>query len=162
MSKKYYFGRDVNNLKPEFLSDESQETFEYNYKTAIDNTQLLFILRNVAVNEESNYSLPTVSYQYGQAKYLSCLNTNFSTQAFNLNYNGTDITSQLPISNYTVSLSNGLNSGMPMYVQVLKEKTAEINQLITLSYVHPLICYGDMYCMGVLEYKLTNFTSTQI
>ena len=162
MDKKYYIGRDLTQLSSEFLISESQDEYEYTYKTIVDNTQLLFILRNIAVQEETNYNLPTVSYQYGQSKYLSCLNTNFSSQSFNLTYNGKAITSQLPVANYTVSLSNGLNSGMPMYAQVLKEKTGEINGLITLSYVQPLICYGDMYCMDVLEYSLTNFSTTQI
>ena len=53
MDKKYYIGRDLTQLSSEFLISESQDEYEYTYKTIVDNTQLLFILRNIAVQEES-------------------------------------------------------------------------------------------------------------
>lgn len=157
LTEKYYqrIGND------RFLLDEKQTSIAYDQKTVVDNTQLLFILRNIDVAEQAYYGLPTVSYQYGDAKILVCKNVNFSSKAFNFNYCGQEHSSQLTVRNYNVSLSNGLNSGLPQYATVLKEKTDTINQVLTLSYVQPLVCYGAMYCMGALEYTLTSFNVTK-
>ncbi len=157
LNEKYY--QRIDNDR--FLLDEKTTTIEYDHKTVVDNTQLLFILRNIDVAQESYYGLPTVSYQYGDAKILACKNTNFSSKPYTFNYCGEDKNLELTVRNYSITLSNGLNTGLPQFATVMKEKTNDIKQVLTLSYVQPLVCYGTMFCMGALEYKLTSFSVTK-
>ena len=142
-----------------FLLDREEYTQEYDYKTAIDNTQLLFAIRNIAVNEEQTDYLPTISYQYTSAKTLHLTNTNFSTEKLDFTYNGQQVNKDITLRNYSISLSNGNNSGLPHFASVMKEKTETVGQVLLTSYTQPLICYGAMYCMGALHFTLSSFTT---
>jgi|GEM_PF-2134694 len=127
------------------------KTYNCSYKTAIDNTQLLFVLRNVTLEEKATTSLPTVAPAYGDAKTLNV--ERFADEAQKITVNGKE--QNVPTSRLAFEINSTGNSGKAqlVYIQSAKTKKLNMNSLL-VKYVEPLTAYGSFYSMGALVFTL--------
>lgn len=147
--------------------------YGYTFRTLVDNSQLLFVLRNfIELKEVSDaVLLPTVSYHYGDVKNLSITyedkldktcyidgkETTVPTNAYSFVISSTSTScvgsgtrnvgrEQLVfIQNAQSYLGSGDNK------TPVKEMKADL-----VEYAEPLTAYGQFYIMGALVYKLTS------
>lgn len=135
------------------------KTYEYTLKTLIDNNQLLFALRNIKFTESvTNYTLPTVSYTYGQSKTINV--SNDSQETVNLKYdltNGTELSNQnlsMPVIKLSFVLTGSDYVGTKKIVKVQREQTDNYAyNAIPIEYAEPLIDRA-MSTYGALKYTI--------
>lgn len=149
-------------------ADASKKTsVEYTLKTLIDNTQLLFALRNftVAVNKSATFAVKT--YAYDKATYLRINNKGKSTLTLDdvtvsavgspaLDYNGEV---SVPVKSYAFKIDEKYNTGINKLVFIQEDKVADklCNRSIVCEYVEPVMS-GATTVLGALVYKLSSFT----
>jgi len=157
---------DITNLDQTKLTDmEEIKTFDYSIKTCIDNTQLLFAMRNLSIKEEQSSSLPTISPTYGQAKDISVTNNSESVKDVAITYNGTPYGSQvepakIPVQNLSFVIGGTNNIGTAQHVVIQKSKSESFPyfRALPLEYTETLIEYSNFSLMGALQYTLTEVT----
>ncbi|MBQ9756528.1 MAG: hypothetical protein IJV99_02910 [Clostridia bacterium] len=133
-------------------------------KTAVDNTQLFFVLRNKSTKKESASSIPVVSPAYGAKKDLSISHKSNSQITVNIDYNGTVVNEKIPVRNLTFSLSSTNTSGKAQHLTyqtgVSENNGINRNTALLVEYVEPLIAYGSMNSLGALKFTLAKVTQT--
>ena len=136
------------------------EEYEKTFKTYIDNGQLLFALRNINIEEEGSFALPTTSIQYGVPKTLSV--SRISDRALNLsavNVNGEDIINPAPATKrFTFRLNTTLNAGKEQLVYVNNASDFASSRAVIVRYVAPLGETGSFLNLGAMQYTLTEYT----
>jgi len=143
------------------LSEENgkSNSYEYDFKSVIDNAQLLFVLRNVSFEKTSNYSLPTVSPSYGIPKTLTVSNKEEVTKTLDVMVNGKQVNESLSVKNLSFYVNDNKNTGTPQYVSIQKSESSNKgipNKAFMTEYAQSLICYGSFTSMGALIYKLSS------
>lgn len=143
------------------LSEENgkSNSYEYDFKSVIDNAQLLFVLRNVSLEKTSNYSLPTVSPSYGIPKTLTVSNKEEVTKTLDVMVNGRQVNESLSVKNLSFYVNDNKNTGTPQYVSIQKSESSNKgipNKAFMTEYAQSLICYGSFTSMGALIYKLSS------
>ena len=173
-SVKQYTNEKDSNRFDEYMTDKTsavptiEREIDYSYRSVIDNTALLFALRNVNVtaNAQSSTSILATSPAYKVSTQLNvkCYQTKNQTVDSALKINDVDIDDNVEIPVNCLSFAiNAQNSGRDqlVYVQnnIVKNADEEIiipNKALLTKYVTPLVEYGSYYLMGVLEYNLTS------
>ena len=134
---------------------------KYQFKTAIDNSELLFALRNVKIAEvDGTYTLPTITATYGTAMDLLVKRHEGATLNVPLTVNaGAEETHAIPTRIYAFSLNNNLTKGKTQiaYIQNKATETLEYKAHL-VKYVAPLTAYGSFDDMGVMVYTLSSVT----
>ena len=133
-------------------------TSEYVSKQAIDNTSLLFAIRNITLKDQASYTLPTVSPSYGTPKNLTVNNASESTYNLSsITYNGQTIeNANLPVKNLTFVIGGTKNVGTQQNVVVQKAKSETFpyfNSLL-IEYAESLSDIASFSHLGALVYKL--------
>lgn len=137
-------------------SGETTQTddYDYSFKTAIDNTQLLFAIRCLDIAEEGTANLPVISPVYGEQQTL--LVTNSTENSKTATINGVD--AQIPVKNLNFKLSAKHNTGLPHYAFV--QKSSPVNEIpnkaLIIEYAAPICTYGAIYNLGAMVYTLTS------
>ena len=151
---RYYDGIKEDN--PE-LKTENAYTNNYEYRTLIDNAELLFAVRNLDVELEKSAYIPVVSAQYKEDKTLAVKAESASTEPkTTITVNGTASEEEIQVTNYSLSIYGTENAGTRQLFSVQKAKgNALENKAVLVKYVEPLTAYGLMAPMGVLVYTLT-------
>ena len=145
---------------------QSQEkTYNYTFKTLIDNGELLFALRNIDISLDAEASLPTCLPAYGVAQTLSVKCYDKSDMVINsLTVNGTNFTdATITTSKLAYRNASTTTSGKEQLVFI---QSAEIegtlkNRATVVKYVEPLTSDGVYKSMGCLEYNLTSISYGQ-
>ncbi len=135
------------------------KTYDYDFKTIIDNTQLLFALRNVSIEKDGTFTLPTVAPAYGKATNLLVTNKDEVTKTLKINVNGTEIEESLSVKNLSFYVQDNKNTGTPQYVSIQKSASSKNgipHMAYMTEYAQPLICYGSFTYMGALIFKLSS------
>ena len=144
---------DMTKFKP-FSGDGASH--EYSIRTAIDNNQLLFAIRNSNVGE---VNIPTISFSYDNAISLIAKSRNDANYTINnLNYNGTDIANvNMPIKNVEFYINSTTNAGSSKYLSIQKEAVGDIkNNALIVEYAEPFL--SGLSTVGALVYKLNKVT----
>ncbi len=166
----FAYGQEDYTMTPENVPDfNTENTYEYDFKTVIDNAQLLFALRNITIEENDTFSLPTVSPSYGEAKTLTVYyseNAN-STYTNRLTFTSpatsfTDKEVEVPVKMLKFNIQSTLNSGAYHYANIQKSATDDLpfRSLMT-EYSAPIISYYSYHTLGAMVYKLTSVTIEQ-
>ena len=136
--------------------ETEQKAYEYTFMTLIDNAQLLFVLRNVDLETNKSFSMPTVSHAYGEAKTLRITKDSETVKPVEINYNGA-VMEDMNLKNLSFLINDNVNAGIKQLVSIQKNKTGTLpgNSLL-YSYVEPIMAYGSMLQMGALVYTLTD------
>ena len=151
---------------------ESAETvsknYEYTVKTVIDNTQLIFALRNINLATESTYVLPVVSSSYGQSTDLLVKNNQeYTINDANISYNGSQYAGPITLKEMIYSINSTNTSGSAQYVYIQKEALKNGDAVavpwISAPYriVTPLTAYGSFYRLGSLVFTLGKIEITE-
>ena len=155
-------------LKKELTSESDtvieEETCGYTFKTAIDNAQLLFALRNFATNSEQESTLSVLAPAYnGSSKNLRIAQSATLNENFSFAYNGVGANAEknekLPVRKLDFCINSNENSGLAQYLVIQNGASTENtvpNKALLVKYAEPLVAYGSMSCMGALEYTLTS------
>ncbi len=138
---------------------KSKKTCSNTAKTAVDNTQLFFILRNFSTKKESASTLPVITPSYGNKKNLSIKHEKNSTKKIGFNYNSaTIVDEELPVKILSFAVSSNTASGRKQYCmyQTGKTTTVDRNTSMMVEYAEPLVALGSMTCLGGLKFSLTS------
>lgn len=129
---------------------------EYTIRTAIDNNQLLFAIRNSSLE---GATIPTISFTYDNATSIAAKGRNDATYTINnLNYNGTPInTIELPVKNIEFYINNVNNRGSSKYLSIQKGAVDNVkNNALMVEYAEPFL--SGLSTVGALVYKLNKVT----
>lgn len=144
-------------------TDTQVKTYEYSFKTVIDNTQLLFAIRNTNLDEGKAKIFPTVSRNYGDSVELYIKNQTSKTNTFSVHLNEkgaeNDYQPSVSYSEFQFYINTSASSGSAQKVCIQNSQKSELpfNSYI-VSYEEPLIAYGVFTIMGSLVYNVTNVT----
>lgn len=145
---------------PDKINDKewSSDTIDYKFRTIIDNTQLLFALRNVTIDTESSFNLPTVSPAYKEYKTLRVLNGANTEDTINVAYNGTALNEEkIKVSNLNYAINDTSAQGETKFVSVQREASSNIpNMHLPVVFAEPLIFYQSFVKMGALVFKINS------
>ena len=128
---------------------------KYEFKSVIDNNQLLFALRNIDVAVDNIYELPTVSTSYPEPKTLNVMNLRETSRTVTVNGLGENVT--IPVMNLRFNVKEGLNTGLSQYALVQKNTIDSSNpKALLIEYSSPLVSDGTYLIMGALVYSLNS------
>ena len=131
----------------------NQTTSNYSVKSAIDNTQLLFALRNISVDLDGTFILPTVSPAYSSPQELAVKNKSEETLSKSILGLGDNL--EIPVSNYMIYRNADKNTGCPQYAKV--QKSSPNTKSLLIEYTASLMpCDTPFAFMGALVYTLTS------
>jgi len=143
------------------LTSENNESFEYNLKTVVDNTQLLFILRNLETTQDKTSTLPVIAPAYKEAQSLAIMQMNTASPKLNFEYNGNTAKENetIPVKKLAFALNDAFTSGQSQYlVYQTGKSSAETptveNRALLIEYAFPLPVYGSMTILGGLKCTL--------
>ena len=132
----------------------NQTTSNYSVKSAIDNTQLLFAIRNISVDLDSTFVLPTVSPAYSSPQELAIKNKSEETLSKSIEGLGDNL--EIPVSNYMIYRNADKNTGCPQYAKIQKA-TSNNSKSLLIEYSAALMpCDTPFAFMGVLVYSLSS------
>ncbi len=143
--KNFEYGKDASTVAP---LNETTNSQEYTYRTIIDNTQLLFGIRNLALEKEASKSISVVSsaYNTAQALTIAC-----DAETTTKDFNGVEY----PTKRIKFIKASATNTGKNQLVYLQNGAVNDINQSYIIKYVAPLAEYSTTYsCLGALEYTL--------
>ena len=138
-------------------ADGSQKisTCDYEFKTAIDNAQFLFALRNLTVNSGTiNIAdLPVITPAYDSPQTLTVTNNTENTTSWTID----GVQRDYVVKNLQVYRQDAYNRGLSQYLLVTKTSndTPQLKSQV-LQYAYPLLTYGTNNQMGALVYKLVS------
>lgn len=148
------------------ITAEDTKSTDHNYsaKTVIDNAQLFFALRNVKVDVDGTYTLPTVSSAYGDPTDLAVKNMQEFDDDATFDYNGTPYSGKVKVKElaYYVNSQNNTGARQFVYIQKTAVKNGDVtvaeNHALPVKMVFPMIAYGSFSRLGSLVYKLSSVT----
>ncbi len=168
---KYYY-ETLYNLD-EFILDKTIEQFEvnsetligsdseskekgYDYKKAIDNNQLLFALRNYSTDNEDSTAISVISPAYGDDASLLISKHTMTTQTLNLVNNGTEVSGNISVKNFSLNVNDKYASGENHYFSIQTNSSENIaNKSLLTKFAQPVFNYSPSpMCVGALEFKL--------
>lgn len=132
----------------------------YTSSTAIDNTQLLFVIRNMNLSSGSSSMIPVASYQYQNLKDISIVGESSRTENISdptlLKVNGANFSgNSIKLNRYAFRLAETSSAGIKQLVYVQSEDCCNLgNRKLMYRYVEPLSALSYQ-SLGVMEYKLT-------
>lgn len=130
---------------------------DYDFKCLIDNTQLLFALRNFEVTKDNPRGIDVVSSNYLEHVNLGVYfleNTTENTD--NLTFNGQEINEEIKLDKISYKVNSAKNAGQDHFVflQNSQNNGKLINNSYVYKYVQPLLAFTSYEIMGSLEYTL--------
>ena len=138
---------------------ESTTTYNYSFRTAIDNASLLFGLRNTSIAQDKTADLCVVSISYGVDKSIRAKCFSAQQIARTLTVNGSEKPStNIDVSCLAFNLNDSYNTGKPQlsYVQNKENETVGGNKALLVRYVEPLFEYSEYLSLGSLCYNLSS------
>ena len=154
-----------NNYTISFTVNDNKPTIttkEYNFKSIIDNAQLLFALRNFSVELDSTQALPVVASNYGEAVPLVVRNNQKNIIKYEqdnpLSYNYDSFDGDVEISHllFYRNQKNETGAMQHVYIQNKVDNSPLAYKSLLVRYVEPLTSYRTIVPMGVLVYNLNS------
>lgn len=151
-------GKSVRTVEGETAEETTHYTEDYTFRTILDNSQLLFVLRNYVIEQGSYPTMPVKNFNYQEPTNLVFTNHTTLDAPVQVDYNGTNVES-LKLSEHEFAINSASASGMSQYY-FLHDKTETIPALI-YKYVEPVIEYEGMRALGSFEYTLVKVEITE-
>ena len=139
--------------------NEQTKSYDYTFKSLIDNNQLFFAIRNTSIEDEKSTYLPVVAPQYGEKNTLMITREKTTTQTIeNILVNGEVINNEdvkLAEITYINSTANKSGSPQKLFVQTEKSSSAKIEaRAIVFKHFSPIYEHGNNGIIGTLVYQL--------
>ena len=141
------------------LAGETSKTItnKYDFKCLIDNTQLLFALRNFEVLENEPKGFNVVSASYNEPTLLGIYNNGTFTEKFNGTFNGNLLSEDVKVNKISYRVNDTKNAGKEQLLFIQNASMGSLpNNAYIVKYVQPLIAYESFEVMGSLEFTLTS------
>lgn len=130
-------------------------TIGYSYRTVVDNTELLFSLRNLSIEKDKTKNVPVADFTYGNYQTLIVKNYLKKDEICNVKINGLTENLEVPVNCLSFGI-NASNTGRRQLVFVQNGAVGSLkNNAFIIKYVQPLTTYGSYTQMGALEYTLS-------
>lgn len=163
--REYIYSTDkyvINEINVNDNSIKASREYKYTYRTAIDNSELLFTLRNVNIEKvQGVFALPTISATYGTPQTMKISRLEDATENVNITANGT-LCNQMQVRKYVFNVDNQMMAGKSQLVFIQAKPTEQTNTIDyrahVVKYVEPLTVYGSFAPMGALVYSLQTVT----
>lgn len=149
------------------MTNNAVKTYEYTARSAIDNNQLLFAIRNISFSQNSkDVALPTVSYAYGEPRVIQVTLANEESVSLRHDLETGDLldnnqTTTILVNKLTFALGDSTYTGSKKYVKIQKKTTDENNQVefraLLVEYAEPLVDANNAQ-FGALKYTLKSAT----
>nr|MBO4518213.1 hypothetical protein [Clostridia bacterium] len=154
--------QNIDGIKPKTKTD----TIDYDFRSVIDNAELLFALRGVSLAEEDNTVIPVVSAAYNDPTPLKITNVKRASENMTISYvkNGVPtVIDDKPITYNTLEYrKNTTNAaGWAQSVNVQAKAAGDNGELdnlaLPIKFAKPLFVYsgGNVVKMGSLVFTLT-------
>ncbi len=146
--QEFKYGEDSLTATP---TKETSYSGSYDYKCLIDNTSLLFALRNINYTTDKSNTLPVVSPAYKSGVNLT---VSYSENVKTNDANGNAIDTKI------VSFVNADTNkmGRAQFVFIQNEQVAGKDNSLIVKYVSPLSEYSSSFAkLGALEYTLKTY-----
>ena len=143
--------------------EELENEYEYDFRTAVDNTQLLFIARSLSLEEEASANVPFISPVYGEPKELTFKNQAAQSTEVNVSYNGGEkVEETLASNNLSFFVNQTKHAGSAQFVVVQDAESDNFgNRSIPLIYAETLTTYGSFMSMGALVYTVSEISVSE-
>ncbi len=158
-----HYDEDANMATAEPTSTDEYSK-DYSKGTLIDNTQLLFALRNFYIEESDQsdtFDVVQTAYRNAETLKITYVNdsaTEYSNNGTNdISINGITPTENIRVETkaYSFGLDTTTNAGMKQFVFIQKTANNNLpNRSLVIEYVEPLCTYSSFYHQGALRYKL--------
>ena len=137
-------------------TDTSSDTVKYNFRSLIDNAQLLFVLRNIKLEEKASFNLPVLSESYKETKTLSVTNDSSLEKKINIKYNGEETEDTVKYDLLTFRINSSTNAGLKQFVSVQSAAGATVkNYALPIEYARAVTIVGGSYPIaGTLVFSL--------
>jgi hypothetical protein len=134
---------------------ETQRTYDYEVKTIIDNSSLLFGIRNLNFSTVKEFLIPTVHATYGEAQDLSVTYFEDSDITLDVSVNG-ELKQGLTVATRAVKylISSSDKSGANQLVFVQNGGNELPDKSLIVRYVSPFSDYSAYRKAGALIYDL--------
>ena len=157
-----YVVKHISNLGAENQNEQSK-SYEYTFKSLIDNTQLFFAIRNTTLEDEKSTYIPVVAPQYGEKNTLKITRENTTTHTINgLKVQGEEINGEdvkLAKISYVNSTTNKTGMSQEIFIQAEKSSNGKIeNRAILFKYNSTIYEHGSNAILGTLVYELTEIS----
>lgn len=171
------FNKDGYTINKQHLDTDGQviktesTTYKSDSGTVVDNSQFLFVLRNIPLRVNEMYDIGVVSYQYGESKSLriTCesIRQEFIPSETPLTVNGTpyvdnDLTStnaKIKVARYSYRLASTTQAGIQQIVFIQNGNCGNLgNRNFMYKYVEPLSAFASNNTLGVMVYTLESVT----
>lgn len=141
-------------------NETAQESKQgYTFRSVIDNTELLFVLRGVSIAEKASTNVSVVSTEYERPTSLGITNAATSEDEITLTYNGAEVKDTVKYNSMNFLVNSTNTAGLTQYLNVQSEGSEKIPySALILKYVKPLTTYGSFSKMGALVFTLTDVT----
>ena len=161
----YYTKTEGENLEGA-VADQRTTEAKYSYKSVIDNTSLLFVMRSISLGDTGN-TLGVYTHVYTTPKKLNITAGEAQAEKYNITLNGNAIPEEeIQLNAYSFVLntakgcSSGPNTGRSQIVYTNKNGETPYasigsNRTMVMRYIEPLIEYQSYLSMGALVYSLT-------
>ena len=161
-SQKDYKIKHITNIGTESESEQSK-SYDYTFKSLIDNNQLFFAIRNTTLEDGKTTYIPVVAPQYGEKNSLKITRENTTTHTINgLLVNGEEINGEdirLAKISYSNTTSNKTGSPQEIFVQAEKSSNGKLeNRAILYKHHSPIYEHGNNAIIGTLVYELTEIS----
>lgn len=152
---KYSVKNVAFNDNGEILEDKT-DSYSYELNTLLDNTALLFALRNVNIEYEQKTYLPVVNPSYGKkAEIVVGYFINSTEKLTGIKYNGTTKDLEIPAKCYSYAVNDANASGTPQITFIQKSAVGETeNRSLMVKYVTPVSTFGNFNQLGAIIYTL--------
>ncbi len=159
-----YDGEEPTDNQTPLTPKVETSTYDYKFKTIIDNSQLLFALRNFNVTDDNTSSIPVVTSNYGKAvslainnpKQKSTISFSRSPLSVTIDNESSAYNEDVEVKNYRFYKNTKNETGATQYIFIqnnVEDSSLPYNSLL-VRYVEPLITHGSFAPMGALVYTL--------
>ena len=159
--ENFYGDKNYTIVKKAIASDGAEtvdeQNYEYTPRSVIDNTSLLFALRNVSYKKKSAANIPTVSPSYGTAQKIKATYLDDVNKTINLavnNENKGEVTFLSKVVSFLINSSDQAGSAQLLYIENGATDATGKNRSLILSYVSPIAEYSAYNKIGCMEYTL--------
>lgn len=135
---------------------------DYYFRSVVDNTQLMFLIRNLGLNKEASSTLPVIAPAYGVKSNIVVNNQseNKKNLLIDIVSNSTNVVNgevEFLVKNLVIKNGSTKNSGTPHFA-ILQKKPSDVSAIpfnsLLLEYAHVLTDTGSARKLGALKYTI--------
>ena len=156
--EKQYTLKRLSQIGTEY-ENEQTKSYDYTFKSLIDNNQLFFAIRNTTLEDEKSTYLPVVAPQYGEKNTLRITREKTTTNTIeSIIVNGEEVKNEdvkLAEITYVNSTANKSGSPQKIFVQTEKSSSGKIEaRAIVFKHFSPIYEHGNNGIIVTLLYQL--------